>query len=972
MGRAAFPALGLRTESSKPVDQIQRTQNHNDFANAWEESKPSPAHPQAQTQYPRGTRQTWPSVLILPEDLFEASIPLKNHYDRTPWDSPYWPESKASLPRTVETANEAKITSVSEEAGQSSQASPRTESKSSKFAPIFREGKSSHRNEGETLRNGEISHPPNQSASAYQSLLSEDFQNPEESHLPSQKPRGPIQESFQKSETDKSPVISEEIDQIHPEETSEETSSPRPKTKSTKNETEKGSRENQPDPKIAESEVVQEGPSSSGSNTGSPLAPYIKADLKTDKGKHSEVKEEPIARAQLPLSSSSSSQTEPSPVNPSKKKEHRYIKGKKLGGKVAPLTPEQLSALEKKGKWKVLYGSAEKGNKPTQGKEPYLIGNETQAVSEKFNSAESFPMCHSAAPLPPNTAHQQQEQGIEKTYKKTLNKIELDEISQTENDSSSPKGKGFAFVTNKEGETIQPSEENNIESKIGISSESSVRGPTAEDIYILSLIDQETKSTPETQRIISTAPMRFKIDYDSQENYLYSEYQKAKESFKSKTPNRPLPSIMAPFMIDPQIKKKIERKIELVCKDMIVVNPSSVPFECRSLNHYCEVTVQKFFELWGQGYVLSWEANRLNIKLMSQLAIILNLHNDSPHFGISPIFNKVDIIARLALLKRQQLSIVIGLIYDKLGKEEGTRRLEAFTKFLMYHSIAKKWKALKRGWKNHGKKSSIQAEFFEMINGISEDPQFIVEIPEPLGLWSLIGSEIGPQSTWPATEMIYGILGARNHLNILDHTEGMLPDINKWWKSTGLESASRKFGLDILRILKVGKALQFGSEHFVLNFGNRGTSAEKAFSTILDVMNEPRSLPWIESPERAWLHSAVGSLYQDRLRNLSLHVFFKGFSSQPNMELTRGTRSGFELIWCDLGLNLMEVPNISDLQDPGKFQKKLKQYQNISGCFLKYSRMAISIWFRFFYANTQIHLSKTEERSKKQQEFLQL
>ncbi|KNZ56690.1 hypothetical protein VP01_2341g2 [Puccinia sorghi] len=915
MGRATLPALGLGSEWSEKVDQIQGTQKHNDFANAWGQSTPSPAHPQAQRQYPRGTRPIWPSVLIPPEDLFEPSIPLKNDYDRTPWDRPYWPKSKASLPRTVQRANERIQPTQSASPGLSAEATSIHQVGLKNSLNLKDQASSSGERKASGVK-GVVK------ILQRQSLLSEDLHNSKETQLPSQKPRGPVHESFQR----KSPVISEETDPIHPEETSEETSSARSKTKSIQNEPGKGSRENRPDPRITESKFVQEGSSSSGSNTWSPL-------------------------------------------NQSKKKDRKPISSKNSSGKVAPLTPEQLLALEKKGKWKVLSGSAEKSKKPSEVKEYYFMGKEAQAVSETLKSTESFPMSHSEPPLPPNTAHHQQKQGFEKTYKNTLNKIKLDEMSQKEDDSISAEGKGVAFVTKTEGETIKPSEQKNKESKIGISSESSDNGPTEEDIHILSLIDQVIKNTPEPQKIISTAPMRFKINYDSQANYLFSEYQKAKESSTSKNPNRSLLPIMAPLTIEPQMKKKIARKIELVFQDKKFILRSP-PLESRSLKQYSEVTVQKFFELWGQGYVLSWEANRLDIKLMSQLAVILNLHNDSPHFGISPIFHKVDIHETFQLLERQKLSKVLGLIYEKLGKEEGTRRLEAFTKFLMYHSIAKRWKALKRGWKKDGKRSSIQAEFFEIVNGISEDPQFIVEIPQRPSLWTSVGSEMGPKSTWPTVEKIYGIQYAKIHSHFLDYTEGMLPDIQKWWKSTGLESASRKYGLDILRILKVGEVLQFGSDHFVLNFGNRETSAEKAFSRILDIMNEPRSLPWIESPERAWLYSAVGSLYQDRLRDLSLHIFFKGYSSKQNMELTRSTRSGFELLWCDLGLNLMDAPQISDLQDPANFQKKLKRYQNISGCFSEYSRMAISICFRFFYANHQIHLSKAEERYKKLREFL--
>ncbi|KAA1080097.1 hypothetical protein PGT21_001931 [Puccinia graminis f. sp. tritici] len=178
----------------------------------------------------------------------------------------------------------------------------------------------------------------------------------------------------------------------------------------------------------------------------------------------------------------------------------------------------------------------------------------------------------------------------------------------------------------------------------------------------------------------------------------------------------------------------------------------------------------------------------------------------------------------------------------------------------------------------------------------------------------------------------------------------------EWWRSVGLESSIKEFGLDLLIILKIGNSLQFGSMYFVEN-SESTIPLEKAYSTIIDIMISKRNFPWIESPERAWLYRFCGSFYQDRLRELSHLVFSKHVTIQDEMK----GPSGFELIWCDLGLNIELMPHIFELGENLNIAEELKKYEKIYGVFSEYAKMAISVWVRSFTSKPQKYLGNMKK-----------
>ncbi|KAI9613057.1 hypothetical protein H4Q26_010331 [Puccinia striiformis f. sp. tritici PST-130] len=148
--------------------------------------------------------------------------------------------------------------------------------------------------------------------------------------------------------------------------------------------------------------------------------------------------------------------------------------------------------------------------------------------------------------------------------------------------------------------------------------------------------------------------------------------------------------------------------------------------------------------------------------------------------------------------------------------------------------------------------------------------------------------------------------------------------------------------------MKIGNALQFGSKDFVGEalIKNR-VPIEDAFTTILDIMTEPSSLPWIESAERAWLYNFCGRFYQDRLQQLS-HL---AVSRKLTKQIGKTNTTGWALVWCDLGLKISEVPASIPSTSPLQIQQKIKEYENLSG----YEKLAIAIWYKSLSAKPSHH-----------------
>ncbi|KAA1068790.1 hypothetical protein PGT21_002063 [Puccinia graminis f. sp. tritici] len=472
---------------------------------------------------------------------------------------------------------------------------------------------------------------------------------------------------------------------------------------------------------------------------------------------------------------------------------------------------------------------------------------------------------------------------------------------------------------------------------IPISASNSAK-PISEEKNILDLI--ENRRYPKIVKEKSNFEARFMVDYESQAEILNSAYQKAKERYKSENSNKSSASIMSSLKIEPDINKKMRDKINLSC-EKVNIQPWKNKNKRQRLKDYPESTIKTFFEMWGKPTVSSWENSGFDMGFMLKLALILNLDHKKSHFGISPTYEDKEFYVDFMHMRLDQkkLSIVVDSVYKILGKEEGTRRLEAFCYYLKQNTISAYWSFLKQK-----KKFDWFRETYYGLNfGLSEEPGLVLEFPAPAS-WSKALRRFDTKMDYTQEDLaiIYGDQEGLKKLELVNYIDNC-PYDDTWWRSIDLESAVVHFGLDPLIILKIGNSLQFGSRDLLDNDKHR-IPLEEAFLTILNIITKPRTLPWIESAERAWIYSVFGSLYPDRLRELGYIILSK------NVFLENQTKqaSGSDLIWSDLGLEIRESP--SELI-PENAKEAMQKYEKISGPFSEYSKIAISIWIRYFCGN---------------------
>ncbi|KNE95301.1 hypothetical protein PSTG_11385 [Puccinia striiformis f. sp. tritici PST-78] len=465
----------------------------------------------------------------------------------------------------------------------------------------------------------------------------------------------------------------------------------------------------------------------------------------------------------------------------------------------------------------------------------------------------------------------------------------------------------------------------------------------SEEDHIIGLMKE--RKYPEHHKLVCSVPMKFNLAYNSQANLLDSAFQKSKEAHRSSNSNSP-----SVIMHLSKIDRQIHVKIDQIYKDL-KFPPAKPELERTSLCNYSESTVQSFFKVWGQENVLSWEENRLDIGLMAQLSLVLNLEHKGSHVGISPLFHKIDLYERIHFLGRRELHKVLDSIYKILGKEESTRRFEAFCGLLRHHTYARNWAWMRHEWLQKGFDDRLDVYYFERKFGVSEYPQSQVELPtrsQRKGTFGIDGA-LGHFYHKDELARVFGTQYGEKKLELIKYIENS-PYQSTWWRSVGLESAIRKFGVDPLTILKIGNSLQFGHKTFGENLsitGKLSTIAE-SFHTIYKIMTEARTLPWIESAERAWLYSSCGEFYQDRLLQLS-HLCFLNLGE---LEL-----NAFALIWCDLGLEFSKMPT-TPLETHFQIQTQKKRYERMSGPFSDYAKLAIPIWYRSIHAHHPNPISK--------------
>lgn len=124
-------------------------------------------------------------------------------------------------------------------------------------------------------------------------------------------------------------------------------------------------------------------------------------------------------------------------------------------------------------------------------------------------------------------------------------------------------------------------------------------------------------------------------------------------------------------------------------------------------------------------------------------------------------------------------------------------------------------------------------------------------------------------------------------------------------------------------------------------------------------MTKDSRLPWTESPERNWLYKVCGGLYQDRLLELSYAVLVarnspRGFPIVPSVTQTAvpsvgaGGTLGYDLVWCDLGFNIVALHEWNKLRENAPTKKKRLGGTVIVGSLSGYPAAALSVWHKAF------------------------
>ncbi|KNE97943.1 hypothetical protein PSTG_08816 [Puccinia striiformis f. sp. tritici PST-78] len=429
---------------------------------------------------------------------------------------------------------------------------------------------------------------------------------------------------------------------------------------------------------------------------------------------------------------------------------------------------------------------------------------------------------------------------------------------------------------------------------------------------------------------------RYDVGYNGQAQELELAFQKLKNS-ESSTSNGPESSIMKSLKIPPKyLKKSVEDALSDAFQG-IHFRGEPRRSDHKRLHTFAKSTIQQFFEMWGEENVLEWEDRKLNMIIMARLALELNLDHKEAHYGISPVLERTVLYDQFTKISPKENAQFTAAVQKILGKEESTRRLVAFFHSWRSHNIAAKWKTFKALWYGSKDLTPRQAAQFERRFGLSVDPQSLTEIPRPVKNSSKEEKDlIGRIHIGRAIAVIYGPSEGEKRLKLVEYLRKR--DYRReWWKPFGLEAASKHFGLDVLKLLKIGDLLQFGSNYLLDDVTNRH-KIDVAYTQLLELVTDQESvLPWMESPERAWLYRTCGALYQDRLREVSLWVFSRGGVAQP-------PATGTELIWADLGLDVDLLHRM-----PSATQGGADRFKQIVLNLSDYEKKACSVWHRVFW-----------------------
>ncbi|KNZ60139.1 hypothetical protein VP01_1605g2 [Puccinia sorghi] len=193
-----------------------------------------------------------------------------------------------------------------------------------------------------------------------------------------------------------------------------------------------------------------------------------------------------------------------------------------------------------------------------------------------------------------------------------------------------------------------------------------------------------------------------------------------------------------------------------------------------------------------------------------------------------------------------------------LGEYEATRRINALRHQLYRYTIARNWVMITNPHENKLLKKKYHADF--RMNKRQQ------EIDDCILVKALRKKELS-QTYKAALAMIFSETEAKRRVELDSYLANAIYEMN-WWPLDFSKQCSIN-GLDCLSLMKVGDALQLGS-NFLLESSSGVLSIDEAFAQVLTVMTDhSRPLPWTESPERAWLLAKYQDIYFERLKELS-------------------------------------------------------------------------------------------------------
>ncbi|WAQ84864.1 hypothetical protein PtA15_5A437 [Puccinia triticina] len=453
-----------------------------------------------------------------------------------------------------------------------------------------------------------------------------------------------------------------------------------------------------------------------------------------------------------------------------------------------------------------------------------------------------------------------------------------------------------------------------------------------EEKWILKLVDHKIKY-PHLKKPILSVPLHFETDYASQDRHLEKSFQEYKAHFNEQNLQTiPATSMLAPIKIEDYVFTNKISKVFDVLNDSIR-HKDLAAYRPLRLYQFSDSARTKFDRLWGEGTVSDWD-KKLEISLMARLALILNLHCKTPHCGISPDYHVNILYDRLRLnhrYKKFNIKLFEAYFQKMLGHAESNRRFAALLVCLQEETHARNWKFWKSKLLGLGGMKTCHSDVFEHRLGISTVATSTVNIPcfSPwtAGLCKMDGP-VG-DSKYTVKELmeeVYGKEETERRLLLDQYLRKRTHSGNRWYNRFHLADAKKKYGVDLLTVLMVGDALLFGFNNLPKKYENSDL-AGTVIDDLLRVFDVHE--PWIESPERAWLHNECGGLYQDRLRVISqLHIKSCDQSENPSYK-------GFLPIWRDLGL------------DYGDGQCPLSVRPSYWG----YPQSAVSIWYRSLFTH---------------------